>query len=261
MWRRPLFSVPSSLTSSKSLSLTLQGEIQQPTVQYAHCPGLTEHLSISLWQKHATSAVLTCLRVLGNGPYRVTMQQYVSSFKNRHCGATRENAFRIGCPNIPFSAQSWNINDDDQYPDDPFVALADFKVVLEKDRKRTVHELLRKTPSSLGTKLLTASTALRACRNRHLGTLMHCCEAWELVGKCFDQCSFECIDFHGLGQVIASLTRETVTEREAEIRNFPWTQTEKQCLGEVQARSTRQALQETNALLPRCYRRRPPSGK
>ena len=38
-----------SLMSSKSLSLTLQGEIQEPTVQYAHCSGLTEHISISLW--------------------------------------------------------------------------------------------------------------------------------------------------------------------------------------------------------------------
>ena len=56
---------------------------------------------------------------------------------------------------------------------------------------------------------------------------MHCCEAWELVGKCFDQCSFECTDFHGLTQIIASLTRERITEREAEIRNLRGTQTEK----------------------------------
>ena len=85
------------------------------------------------------------------------------------------------------------MSDDHQYPDDPFVALADFKVILEKVRERTVHELLRETPGSPAAKLLTASTALRAYRNRHLGTLMHCCEAWEPVGKCFDQCSFECI--------------------------------------------------------------------
>ena len=56
---------------------------------------------------------------------------------------------------------------------------------------------------------------------------MHCCEAWEPVGKCFDQCSFECIDFHGLTQIIASLTRERIADREAEIRDLPWTQTEK----------------------------------
>ena len=55
---------------------------------------------------------------------------------------------------------------------------------------------------------------------------MHCCEAWEPVGKRFDPCSFECIDFHGLSQIIASLTRERIAEREAEIHNLPWTQTE-----------------------------------
>ena len=60
-------------------------------------------------------------------------------------------------------------SDDHQYPEDPFVALAAFKVILEKARKRTFHELLRKTPNCLGAKLLTASTALRAFRNRHLG--------------------------------------------------------------------------------------------
>ena len=72
-----------------------------------------------------------------------------------------------------------------------------------------------------------ASTALRAYRNRHLGTLMHWCQAWEPVGKCFDQCSFECINFHRLSQIAASLTRERIADREAEIRNLPWTQTEK----------------------------------
>ena len=74
---------------------------------------------------------------------------------------------------------------------------------------------------------MTASTALRACRNRHLGTLMRCCEAWEPVEKCFDPNSFECIDVHGLSQIIASLTRESLAERQAEIGDFPWTPTEK----------------------------------
>ena len=69
---------------------------------------------------------------------------------------------------------------------------------------------------------MIASTALRAHRNRHLGTLMHCCEAGELVGRCFDQCSFECIDFHRLSQVVVSLTRKRIAEREAEIHDLPW---------------------------------------
>ena len=44
--------------------------------------------------------------------------------------------------------------------------------------------------------------------------------------KCFDPISFECTDFHGLSQIIANFTRENLAEREAEIGNLPWTQTE-----------------------------------
>ena len=55
---------------------------------------------------------------------------------------------------------------------------------------------------------------------------MRCCEAWEPVGKCFESISFKCIDFHGLSQIIASLTRENLAEREAEMGNLPWAQTE-----------------------------------
>ena len=46
-----------------------------------------------------------CLRTLVNGPFRVTTQPYASFFKNRQFGTTKTNAFRVGCPNIPFSAQ------------------------------------------------------------------------------------------------------------------------------------------------------------
>ena len=75
---------------------------------------------------------------------------------------------------------------------------------LEKTRNRTVHELPRKTSSSLGAKLLTASTALRAYRNGHLGTLVLICEAWEPVRNCF----FERIDFKGLSQIIAQSKKQ-----------------------------------------------------
>ena len=56
---------------------------------------------------------------------------------------------------------------------------------------------------------------------------MHCCAAWELVGQCFDEITFEYTNFHGLSQIIASLTRENTAEREAAVHNLPWTQTEK----------------------------------
>ena len=53
------------------------------------------------------------------------------------------------------------------------------------------------------------------------------------TGKCFDSSSFECIDFQGLSQIIASFTRESLAEREAGVCNFPWTQKEKYCFGEA----------------------------
>ena len=64
-----------------------------------------------------------------------------------------------------------------------FGALAEFKTIREKVKKQTVRELSRKTPDSMGAKLSIASTASRAYRNRHLGTLMQCCEAWKPVGS------------------------------------------------------------------------------
>ena len=92
---------------------------------------------------------------------------------------------------------------------------------LNKAKNLTIRELSRKTPDSIGAKLLIASTALRAYRHRHLGTLMRCCEAWKPIEDCFDTSSFECVDFQRLSQIIANLTRETLPEREAE-RAIPW---------------------------------------
>ena len=78
----------------------------------------------------------------------------------------------------------------------------------------------------MGAKLFIASTALRAYRNRHVGTLMRCCEARKPIGNCFEPISYECLDFQRLSQIIANLTRENLAEREAEITNLPWTQTD-----------------------------------
>ena len=64
------------------------------------------------------------------------------------------------------------LHEDHRFSTDPFGALAEFKVLVEKAKKQTIRELSRKTPDSIGAKLLIASTALRAYRNRHLGTLM-----------------------------------------------------------------------------------------
>ena len=48
----------------------------------------------------------------------------------------------------------------------PQLALAEFKFLLQKAKKQTTRELSWKTPDSIGAKLLFASTALRATRNR-----------------------------------------------------------------------------------------------
>ena len=119
------------------------------------------------------------------------------------------------------------LHGDHNFSRDPFDALAEFKVRLQKAKKQTIRELSRKTPDSIGAKLLITSTALSAYRNRHLGTLMRCCEAWKPVGDCFDTFSLECIDFQRLSQSIANLTRENLQAREAEDSTLPSTQTEK----------------------------------
>ena len=118
------------------------------------------------------------------------------------------------------------LHDNHRFSADPFGALAEFKVLLEKAKQQTIRELSRKTPDSIGAKLLIASTAVRAFRNRHLGTTMRCCEAWKPIENCFEPISFECVDFQRLSQIIANLTRN-LAERKAEIANLPWTQTEK----------------------------------
>ena len=78
------------------------------------------------------------------------------------------------------------LHDDHRFSTDPFCALTELKVLLHKAKKQTSRELSRKTPDSIGEKLSFASTALRAHRNRHLGTPIRCSEAWKPVEDCFD---------------------------------------------------------------------------
>ena len=113
------------------------------------------------------------------------------------------------------------LHDDHRFSPDPFCALAEFKVFLHKAKTMMSRELSRQTPGCIGAKPLIASTALRASRNRHLGTLMRCCEAWKPVEDCFDTLSFECLDFQRLSQMFASFTRENLEAREAEDSTIP----------------------------------------
>ena len=85
-----------SLMSSKSLSLILQGKIQQPMVQHSLCPGLTGHfINLPVAEARDFHDYSHVFDNLGNGPFRATIQLYVSSFRNRQLGATRANVSRV----------------------------------------------------------------------------------------------------------------------------------------------------------------------
>ena len=99
------------------------------------------------------------------------------------------------------------------YPSEAFSALADFNVLVCQAKARARSDLLRASPTTHGAKLLVAATAVRAYRNRHLSTLIRCCEVWELVGQCLVRITFECTTFHARSHIIASLTRGNITER------------------------------------------------
>ena len=128
------------------------------------------------------------------------------------------------------------LHDDHRFSHDPSCALAEFKVLPNKAKKLTSRELSQKTTDSSGRSPLLL---LRAYRNEHLGTLMRCCAAWKPIEDFFDTLSFECIDFQRLSQNIASLTRENLETREAEVTNLPLDANRKrQCSGQMQEWTT-----------------------
>ena len=57
---------------------------------------------------------------------------------------------------------------------------------------------------------LIPSTALRAYRNRHLGTLMRSCETWKPIEDRSDTFSFDCFDFQRFSQIILALLAKTL---------------------------------------------------
>ena len=170
------------------------------------------------WLNHEISIViLMSLRTSGRKLFRVTTLQYAQ------IEDTRANVLPAGCPNIPFFVPYCSnfMTTTGSLLTHLLCAFAEFKVLLHKAKKMTKRELSRQTPDCIGAKLSITSTALRAYRNRHLGTLIRCCEAWKLVEDCFDTLSFECIDIHRLSQIIASLTRENLEARESEVSTLP----------------------------------------
>ena len=182
-------------------------------------PSRIDRIFIKLCQKNEIFTVtLMSATTWGIGPFRVTSQQYASSFKSQQFEDTRANIFPAGCPNIPILCPTLQqLHDDHRFPPDPSFALAEFKVLLHKAKKMTKRELSRQTPDCIGAKLLIASAALRSYGNRNLGALMRFCEAWKLVEDCFDTSSFKSFDFQRLSQIIANLSRVTLEEREADL--------------------------------------------
>ena len=202
-------------------NLISQEETLQSLVSYALVQGLIVILSIYLWLKHVISiALLMLLSTSGRKLFRVTMLQYASSSRNLLIEETRTNVFPVG------GCILQQLHDDHRLSPDPFCALAEFKVLLHKVEKMTRRELSRQTPHCIGAKLLITSTLLRAYRNRHLGTLMRCCEAWKPIKDCFDTLSFECVDLQRICHIFACLTRENLATLETEVSTFPCTQTE-----------------------------------
>ena len=174
-----------------------------------HC---SSHVVENLGKKTIPSDHAAVRLVIQKPTHRGHQSQRIPSWMSKH-------------PNFCFILRQ--LHDDHRFSPDPFCALAESKDILHQAKKITKRELLKQTPACIGEKLLITSTALRACRNRHLGTLMRCCEVWKPFEDCFDILSFECIDFQRLSQIFASLTRENLETRETEVSTLPWTQTEK----------------------------------
>ena len=128
-------SIPFFLMSSKSLSPTLRGETPQPMAQYAHCPRLTGPFSFPMAEARDFQCCSHALENLGersipsdHAAVRVVIQKLTirSNLGRRipSCMSTHS----VFCSILK------QISDDHQYPDDPFAALADFKVIFEKAR-------------------------------------------------------------------------------------------------------------------------------
>ena len=216
-------------TSLRLPNLITQEETLQPLGSYALCRGLIvffNNLSMAEARDfHCSSHVVENLGNWTIPSDHAAVRLIIQKPTNRGHQSKRIPSWMSKHP--IFCSILQQLHDDHRFSPDPFCALAEFKVLLHKAKKMTKRELSMQTPDCIGAKLLISFTALRAYRNRHLGTLMRCCEAWKPVEDCFDTSFFECIDFQRLRQIIASLTRENLEAREAEVSTLPWTQTEK----------------------------------
>ena len=183
--------------------LITPGETLRLLVSSALCEGSIVSLSIYLWLKHVISVALLMLlrtseRKLFQKPtHRGGQNKRIPSWMSKH---------------PIFGSILQQLHDDHRFSPDPLCALAELKVLLHS-------ELSRQTPDCIGAKLSITSTALRAYRNRQLGTLMRCCEAWKPIEDCFDALSFECIDFQRLATSLLALLVKTL--QHVKLRSLP----------------------------------------
>ena len=66
-------------------------------------------------------------------------------------------------------------------PEDAFLALADFIMLVRLPRARAHSDLSRATPTTHGAKLLIAATTVKAYRDRHLDTLVRSVGTWTKI--------------------------------------------------------------------------------
>ena len=60
------------------------------------------------------------------------------------------------------------MHDEQVYPEDAYLIVADFKMIMHKASARARSDVLRATPSTFGAKILLVATAMRSYRIRHL---------------------------------------------------------------------------------------------
>ena len=139
---RPPCFIPFFYMTSRLLNLTTQGGTPLSLGSCARCQGLIVSLLTCLWLRRVSFiATHMSSRIWGTCPFRVFTRLSVLSFISRLIEDNRENAFQVGCPNIPvFCSILKRLHDCHRYSADPFGALADIKTIIEKAIRQTVRE-------------------------------------------------------------------------------------------------------------------------
>ena len=158
-------------------------------------------------------------RTCGIGPFRVITQQYVLSFKNQQLEDTRANVFPTGCPNTRFSIPFFcGLTKNTSTLLTRSVRSKNLKFFLKRLRSR---RFVNSHGKHLTVSVRNSQSPQLLCVPAEIDILGHACDVVR-HGNLLKN-----VDFRRLSQIIENLTFENLAEREAEITNLPWTQTEK----------------------------------